>query len=384
MLTSIRPATAAGSGRRGEVMRRIAKLARAAGLVAGLSVCAGPGGAQSPQFVPDSGLPAGQEAAQQQADITRPYAVTPQAGPWLICATSYTGHLAPQLAVQLAEHIRTQHHVPTYIYNLANEERRRMAEEWERAPQASAANRSALPARRRSVRIEEQCAVLIGDPGAGWADADAASHFLKTVKSWPLPELKVEKGMLGHDEMVNIGPDASGKLAIKNRVPINPFLTSFVLPNPSMPHQARPQNKYDPAWEKFNKYESFSLLKCPKPYTLAVREYAGTSVVQPAAGSGGFLEKIGLGGSKLGEGLGAAGCQAHALAEFLQKLGFQPYVLHTRTSSVVTVGAFDSPQDPEMIRTQDRLARFSFTGPTHEPINLGLFNPAVPITVPHP
>ncbi len=365
-------------------MFKMGRLARSASLLAGLGMWASQASAQAPAFVPDDGLPAAQTQTTQAADITAPYAVAPQAGPWMICAASYSGPYAPQLAVKLAEHIRAHYQVPTYIFNHANEERRHMAEEWERARQAAAAQGIPLPRRRRIVRIDEQCAVLIGGPGAGWADIDGATHFLKTVKRWPLPDIKLDNGVLAHDEVWDIGPGAAGRFEVKNKVAVNPFLTSFVIRNPTVPHAARPQNKYDPAWEKFNHYESFNLLKCPKRYTLAVREYIGSSTVQAHVESSSFLDKIGLGGQKLGDGLSAAGCQAHELAEFLEKLGFKPYVLHTRTSSVVTVGAFESTDDPEMARTQDRLRRFSFKGQHGEPIDLGLFCPAVPIAVPHP
>jgi len=58
-------------------------------------------------------------------------------------------------------------------------------------------------------------------------------------------------------------------------------------------------------------------------------------------------------------------------------------VLHTRTNSVVTVGEFDGPNDPALLRTQEQLSRFSFkNGKTNETA-FKLFAKAMPMEVPH-
>jgi hypothetical protein len=382
--------------------------------------------AQPPRLIPDDGTPdnpteprarSGTDAAPQprtptegstdsdphRLDITRPYAVFPQAGAWMICAASYTGPTAPTLAVQLAEQIRTKHHMPAYIFNRADEERRRMMttrmEDEERAARLAAEQGWVLPRRHWSIRIEEQCAVLIGGTNGGWSDMDDAGSFQKKVRKWPLPELHLDNGLDPYDHALGVKreeiadhgltitntPKRREQLEVLANNRINPFTTSFVIRNPSLPHDNKPVNRYDPAWEKFNAYEDYSLLKCPKPWTLAIKEYLGNRVVQPQAESSGFLEKIGLGGSRVGSSLSAAGTSAHELAHFLRQLGFPAYVLHTRNSSIVTVGAFESMKDPDMERTADRLARFSFkrkdTGAGYD---LGLFPKPIPMEVPHP
>jgi hypothetical protein len=292
------------------------------------------------------------------------------------------GPNAPVLAVQLAEQIRTKHNMPAYIVNRGRDERRQADEEWARMRQASE-EQGLPPPRRRMVRIEEQCAVLIGGPGTGWADIDGASSSLKTVKRWELPELKLGNGIPAYDIMYEPNRNAAGGKAEMRPVPVNPFTTSFVTRNPTVPQDARPKSKFDPAWEKFNKHEEYSLLKCPKPWTLVVKEYTGTTVLQTGGESSGFLEKLGLAGSKEGQGITAAGYQAHELADFLHRLGFKEvYVLHTRTSSIVTVGGFASVQDEDLLKTQDRLARLSFKGANGAPVNLGLFARPMPMEVP--
>jgi len=182
-------------------------------------------------------------------------------------------------------------------------------------------------------------------------------------------------------------PDAQKKGMTLQRTPVNPFTTAIAIPNPTVPQQqAKP--KFDPAWAKLNAYEKYSLLKCPKRYTLVVKEYVGNTVVQPHSGVSGFMDMLGL-GNRVGEGLRGAGKQASSLAEFLRQpaLGFKAYVLHTRYNSIVTVGEFDDPNGEEMQRLQRQIARLRFsTDPRNpnaaDPIGL-MANPA-PMEVPHP
>jgi hypothetical protein len=374
--------------------------------------------AAQPRFIPDDGTPdtpastgpatprapgSPPEPEQPREDITKPYAVIPQAGEFLICTASYTGPTAPTLAVQLAEQIRTKHHMPAYIFNRADEERRTMLaarmQEEERTHQIAAEQGFDLPRRRWNIRVEEQCAVLIGGTNGGWSDMDSASAILKKVRSWPLPELHLDNGLDPYayvygaerkdvpDQGLNITNQPRRREIVTDmkKRPVNPFLTGFVIRNPTLPREDKQVKRYDPAWEKFNEYEDYNLLKCPRPWTLAIKEYLGNRVVQPQTQSGSFLEKLGLGSGRVGASLSAAGNSAHELADFLRKLGFQAYVLHTRNSSIVTVGAFESMKDPEMERTVDRLARFSFTRKdTGARYDLGLFPKPVPMEVPHP
>jgi hypothetical protein len=365
------------------------------GLAAAVILWSGRAAAQ-PAFIPDDGRPdtppSGAQEERPKVDITRPYWVGPQAGEWMICASTYTGQFAPTMAVQLAEQIQARHHVPAYVFNRADEERRHMQEDQERAMRAAQEQGLMLPRTRdgrlmvRRYHIEEQCAVLIGGPGHGWSNPDDASAFLQKVRKWPLPEFRLPDGVAPYDyAWAALMKEKKGEKPDIRIHPVNPYALSFVTRNPSVPRDNKPANRYDPAWEKWNADEEYSLLKCPKPWTLVVKEYLGNRVVQSRGESSSFLEKIGLGGGQVGASLCAAGASAHQLAELLQKLGFQAYVLHMRTSSVVTVGAFTGPKDPELERTADRLARFSFkrqdTGATYD---LGLFPRPVPIEVPHP
>jgi hypothetical protein len=228
---------------------------------------------------------------------------------------------------------------------------------------------------------------------------DAASAYLKKVRSWPLPELHLDErltaaGIKPYDMKLRVGkknPDGQSYKVEPDGVPVNPFESAFVTRNPTVPQPPKQQNKFDPIWKKLNANEDYSLLKCPKPWTLVIKEYTGGGLIAPQSESSSFLDKLGLGGLKMGEAMSAAGFQAHQLAELMQKLGFKPYVLHTRGNSIVTIGEFESLEDPELTLMQDRLSRLSFKPDPSHPnaarfaqANLELFPRAIPMEVPRP
>lgn len=312
-------------------------------------------------------------------DINQDLAVTPQAGAWLVCVASYSGPNAPYLARQLAQQVWQRHGLKAYVFNHADEERRKIREEFERAQ----ALHPDVPMRRRTVRLEEQCAVLVG----GYKDSEAAAAALKKIRTLPAPDLKLPTGEPACDYMLSTVPDPQKKGMVLQRTPVNPFTTALAIPNPTVPQQqAKP--KFDPAWTKLNAYEKYSLLKCPKRYTLVVKEYLGNTVVQPHSGVSGFMDLLGL-GNRMGEGLRGAGKQANALAEFLRQpqLNFKAYVLHTRYNSLVTVGEFDDPDGEECQRLKRQVARLRFSLDPHNPNAadpIGLMANPAPMEVPRP
>src|SRR5947209_1600836 len=242
---------------------------------------------------PAPGAPAQPAPGAAAGPAAALYPVTPEAGAWLICAASYMGPDAPELARQVVLELRNRHHLPAFVFNHADEERRRMREEFERIRQLQ----PDVPRARRTVRLEEQCAVLVG----GYADFEGASAALKDVKALPTPELKLTGDRLPCEMVSEYKPDPETKQMMVRRVPVNPFQNAFVIRNPSVPKPAREAPKADPFWWKLNADEDYSLLSCPKAYTLVVKEYTGTCVLQPSSGKSNFLNLLGMGGDKPGE-----------------------------------------------------------------------------------
>jgi hypothetical protein len=292
----------------------------------------------------------GHAGPRVEADPNKSYPITPQAGEWVICATSYMGPDAPELARQLVLVLRGRDNLPAFFFNHADEERKKQQEEFDRLQK----EHPGVGLRRKVIRIEEQCAVLIG----GFKDVAEARAALEKVKKLPLPELKLPSGKSAYDKVKVVEPVKGGKEGAQVReAVVNPFAHAFVTRNPTVPHSAATA-KPDPFWKELNAGKKHNLLDCKSRWTLAIAHFENARVVSSQAkGSSGFLEKIGLGGHKEGESLDATAKQAQELAEILNdKLKIEAYVLHTRTGSIVTLGSFDGPEDQRYQRAQETYA----------------------------
>jgi hypothetical protein len=327
------------------------------------------------------GLPAGLEpAVSPGAPPPALYPVTPAAGPWMICAAHYAGPDAPELARQITLVLRNTHNLPAYLFNHADQERLKMRQELQRLQQQY----PGVPWRRRTVRVPEECAVLVG----GYKDFDSASAALKKVKTLPMPELKLAGGKLAYDTVNVYEPDPEHKAMTIKPYRVNPFSNAMVVRNPTVPAPPKPVLKFDPAWKQFNADEKYSVLENPHRYTLVVKEYHGGTIVpaQPSSGSSGFLKMFGVGRDRPGDRLSASAAQAHELARLLRdpRLGFTAWVLHTRTSSIVTVGGFDRLDDPERYRLQRQITALKFKTSQGGNDPVGLMASPLPMEVPRP
>jgi hypothetical protein len=313
-------------------------------------------------------------------DPTREYQVMPSQGPWMICIQSYSGPDAPALAVQLALELRNTYKLPAFIFNHGAEERR---QEMDRVAQIVQKQRDYLAQmnvtpdpktkiRVKHMRIEEQCAVLVG----GYKTVEAARASLDAIRKLPPPDptrIKVQH------EMFIAQADADGKLnaGSASKASHGLFMQGFVVRNPTVPAE-RPVNKdeMDLAYlQKLNAGEQFSLLHCPRKYTLAITQMQTPTVVQSRSTSSSFMDSLGLGSTPAGKADAAAN-NAHNLAEVLRKANLEAYVLHTKFSSVVTVGGYDSIDDPRLKHDQERLCNL------HLPPMVRQFPQPMPMVVP--
>src|SRR5438477_7302805 len=105
--------------------------------------------------------------------------------------------------------------------------------------------------RFRTIRIEEQFAVLVG----GYKDIDSARRALDDVKKMKPSDRR----------LMNIVMAGSASGDPNNKVPavgaVSPLMDSFVAPNPTVPREAKAENKSDPLLKELNADESLSLLR---------------------------------------------------------------------------------------------------------------------------
>ncbi len=309
----------------------------------------------------------GPARARVEADPNKEYPITPEAGPFAILVKPYSGADAHDLAKNLALHLRQQGW-PAYVYDYTAEEQKK-AREWieERYKDVPA---DARP--HRTIHVEPQWGVFIG----GYRDFDGASRDLAKVKQLPEPKLNfIEAGL--------IDPQT------KQVYQISTYAQCMATRNPTVPLTKRDPNAPDPSWKNLNDGRPYNLLtKCGKPWTLAVAQFHGTGMIQPRSTTSRILDSVGL-GDKSNDMLEASAAQAEEIARVLRE-GFKPvdgspalkfdaYVLHTRSGSVVTVGGYDSMDDPRMKLVAEKLKNMRF-GVSKEALHL--FEQPLPMKVP--
>lgn len=309
-------------------------------------------------------------AAPVDANPTSDYTIRPEAGPWMIYVHSYTGPKAKELAHEMCLEIRSKYNLPAWIFNRGEEERQKQREYVEKIRNLTDQTPGA---RIRVVHIEEQCAVLVG----GYKDMDAARSALDGIKRLKPPEKKHLLDVVTVVGQAKTDNDKS-KEALQSARYVNPFVSSFVTRNPTVQPEkpAQDPTKADKLLRDLNDGRPYNLLANRRPWTLAVKEFQGASVIQSKSSSNSsFMEMLGF-GKKSGELLNAGALQAEEIARVLRELKFDAYVLHTRFSSVVTVGGFESKEDPQMAQLAQKLGGAKF-GP------IDLFVRPLPMPVPH-
>lgn len=311
-------------------------------------------------------------AAPAQPPAAHPWYVRPDLGPWMICIKSYSGPESRKLAETLAAEIRRTHNAGAYLFEWGSEERQqemarreKVREELqkEQAPflqvreqmkQEAAKNGIEFidtPVRVRVpiVRYPEQWAVLVG----GFPDMDAARKALDAVRKWPAPK---DTRLMDQAFISRPGqPEAAY---------INPFAAAMTAPNPAVRRGGDGQPAVDPAVVKLNEAEELSLLQARKPWTLMVKRFVVPTQVQGNAEDGTVFDKL-FGKDEAARWLEVTATNARTLAQTLRNEKMKPhpfeaFVLHSRTESLVTVGQFDSPEDPDLIRTWKVLSEMTF------------------------
>lgn len=285
----------------------------------------------------------------QKPDINQDIQVTKELGTWLIMVQSYTTPEASIMARQMVQELRATYKLHAYTFNYGAEEKRK---EYERVKKVIEDQRAfllknGLPlddhVRVRTIHIEEQVGVLIG----GYPTEEAARRALDGIRKLKPPDpnrVKLSVGFFGTGDITKYG-----KLNNAEGGYVNPFKTAFIAHNPKIEWK-RPADWDKPDMNelrKLNAYETYSLLSCKKPFTLAVKEFPTPTIVQAKSGGGAFLDNLGLGG-KSGQREDAAAKSARLLAEWLRAGRIEGYVLHTRYRSFVCVGNYEKSDDPNL------------------------------------
>lgn len=286
-----------------------------------------------------------------EADPAKDYTLKEKHGPWIIMACSFSGPTAEKQAHELAMELRRRYRMEAYVHHMDF----KLDD-----PNGDVQPIVASPYRHQYHMVSEnpkeygdgkikEAAVVVGNFSAiDDPDAQRALAKLKTAdpdcmnptrgKSEPRPFVDWQAlrslAMTQHVENVE-GRRLNGPLA-----------RAFITRNPLLPEEYFvPKTGVDELVVKMNANVKYSLLDCPGKYTVQVAHFTGEVVLNQ-----GEIKAI-ENGTRLGpestkQGLAQAAEKAHELTEALRMKHWEAYEFHDRTSSIVTVGSFDSVGAP--------------------------------------
>jgi hypothetical protein len=245
----------------------------------------------------------GTKVAETKVTATAEFPLHPKCGPWMVMVKSFQGPEAIDYANRLARELREKYKIVAYTFA--------------KEPEQPLVQQSVYT--RGRTRQFASAAVLAGD----CKNEKMAAKLQDQIQ-------KIRPSMITK-EMVRPWQWEAGVLR-----------TAFCMPNPLAP--AAP-SKPEPGLKKMNSGPQ-SLLHNPAEYTLEVALFTGGIAFTEAEAK--KLEKVSL--------LEAAGEHAEQVTAQLRRMGYDAYVYHGLTYSLVAVGSFSSPQDPQIEQTAKQLA----------------------------
>jgi hypothetical protein len=297
----------------------------------------------------------------------RDWWLTPQTGKYVIYITSFRGDQAEEQARQLVAELRAEpFKLNAYLFRRVDEEAREEKERLLRRQKEILGTEAATNLKK--VRVLEEFAVFVG----GYRDQPQARADLERIKKLQRPTSLGNFGLVQWTKPKTDGAKTRSRGGDGSEKEVeaitNVFARAFVTHNPMLIRASSANNiaqeiqrreQEDKLLQEANALERFSLINCPQPYTLIVKEFIVPTKTEAAKPS--VFQKMKSGFAKpFGKLLDEddVAVQADKLAELLRDngKGYDAYVLHSRTSSIVTVGGFSGPNDPALAAVRKQLA----------------------------
>jgi hypothetical protein len=270
------------------------------------------------------------------ADPNADYTLTEQNGPWLIMAASFNGERGEDDAKALVMELRERFNLPAYYYGMTfkigDERIGRGIDEY------------GAPIRRRYNRGNEvlEHAVLVGEFPA--IDDPEGQSLLERIKTIEPDVLKTDASEITTQNLAAARQFyKSVKQSLNNKaMPAGPMSHAFISRNPLLPKEYFTPG-LDPFIVELNKGLDYSLLKCPKKYTIKVATFRGRTTLQKTTDA--VDESARSRWAKDDDPLIVAAKNAHKLTIALRSKGWEAYEFHDQHESYVTIGGYDEMQD---------------------------------------
>lgn len=256
------------------------------------------------------------------------YQLSDRHGPWMIMVASFRdvpedrreeGLSASEAAAELVYELRKQG-IPAYTYGQGAV-----------VGKVETVDRLGREDDRIYAAQRDMISVIAGNYPS--IDDKTAQATLKWVKAY-IPEF--------------MKSESSGALFRQTPGRQGPLSGAFLTINPVLKPGDVVRKKLDPDVVRLNNETRYPLMGCKKPYSVQVATFMGRQTT-PIAGSRyqGKEEEFDRDLANANSySLNRAGEDAEQLAAQLRSKNIEAYTHHDRYQSIVTVGGFDSPQDP--------------------------------------
>lgn len=275
-----------------------------------------------------------------EADPGKVYTLHKQHGPWMIMVASFQqwgaseekeGTTPEEAANALVLELRQQK-IPAYVHIVKD-----------KSEPIAAADLQGRTQKMKKARLIDSVCVLAGNYSS--IEDPKGQDTLAFIKQYH-PKCFKDKVVYGKS------PGRPGPLS-KSFLTSNPLLTEAEI-------EAAKQAS-DPLLVRLNNNERFSLTECPGKYTLVIAKFSGKSVnvvnetmekAESYFDTDNDLDQAAINARNLVQALRSREPFTDPShpdnAEFQTYCKIEAYIWHDRTSSIVTVGAFDSPTDPKI------------------------------------
>jgi hypothetical protein len=264
---------------------------------------------------------------QSQAASIDPKKLTEVDGPWMILAHSFAGADGRAEAEQLADQLSKELGIPTFIH----EENFDFTGKLEEKSNEGRVRRYANQTRYQAF------AVLAGE-------YDSVDHP-QLVKD--LKRIKASKpavfSQAAATPPANSDPETpldavrniqKGLLAKVGKTSPGPMKNAFATTNPMLPQEYFLAPEVDSFVMELNSAVDHSLLDNPGKFTVVVATFAGLSAIDDGKKDKEFIPSS--------QRMDKCAIQADTMVQELREQGVEAYQFHDRTSSMVTIGSFDS------------------------------------------
>ncbi|MEN6450237.1 MAG: hypothetical protein ABFC96_07085 [Thermoguttaceae bacterium] len=278
-----------------------------------------------------------------QADPKKTYSITESNGPWMIMACTFSGDGAEKQAKDLVLELRKRYKLPAYVYKAhfdpgeaqglgTGKGRHGNPTRW-----VYAAHRNEKDKHRQSHPDVQEVVVLVGNYAA--VDDTEAQATLRKIKYAQPTCLEAKDGKATNQTLVDwrqLQRQVYEKIG-NERKELGPMRHAMITKNPILPAEYFTSPGVDEEIVAMNKGVPYSLLDCQGHYTVKVATFTGAAVIDASK-----IRAVEEGREKMGSSLVEAAKKADTLAAALREKGYEAYQYHTRYTSIVTVGNFES------------------------------------------